>query len=115
MDRTRCEIAAAASAPPTVSTSENLPIVYLIRHGQTAWSVSGRHTGLTDLPLTSHEQAAPRLLGTRLRQIPFTQVYTSPLRRASRTCELAGLAMDTLVDYDLVEWGYGDYEGLKKR
>ena len=98
-----------------MSTSENLPIVYLIRHGQTAWSVSGRHTGLTDLPLTSHEQAAPRLLGTRLRQIPFTQVYTSPLRRASRTCELAGLAMDTLVDYDLVEWGYGDYEGLKKR
>lgn len=113
MDGTRCEIAAAASAPPTVSTCANLPIVYLIPHGQTAWSESGRQTGLTDLPLTSNGQAAARFLGVRLRNIPFTHVYTSPLRRATRTCELAGLPIDAIVDGDLVEWDYGDYEGLR--
>jgi broad specificity phosphatase PhoE len=88
-----------------------LPIVHLIRHGETAWSVSGRHAGLTDLPLTSSRRAAAKLVGARLRKIPFTQVYTSPLRRASLTCELASLPLDATVDGDLVEWDYGDYEG----
>jgi hypothetical protein len=68
-----------------VSTSQSLPMVYLIRHGQTAWSVSGQHTGLTDLPLTANGEAASRLLGTRLRKIAFSQVFTSPLRRARAT------------------------------
>jgi broad specificity phosphatase PhoE len=69
--------------------------------------------GFTDLPLTSNGHAAERLLGTRLRKIPFAQVYTSPLRRARRTCELAGLPIDAIVDGDLVVWDYGDYEGLR--
>jgi broad specificity phosphatase PhoE len=88
-------------------------MVYLIRHGQTAWSVSGQHTGLTDLPLTANGEAASRLLGTRLRKIAFSQVFTSPLRRARRTYDLAGLSIDATIDDDLVEWDYGEYEGLR--
>jgi probable phosphoglycerate mutase len=96
-----------------MSTSENLPMIYLVRHGQTAWSVSGQHTGLTDLPLTSDGKAAARLLGARLRKIPITRVFTSPLQRARSTCELACLPVEVTVDADLVEWDYGEYEGLR--
>ncbi len=92
---------------------DSLPIVYLARHGQTAWTVTGQHTGLTDLPLTSAGEAHARALGERLRKMAFAQVLTSPLQRASRTCDLAGLRAQATVDPDLVEWNYGDYEGLR--
>jgi len=90
--------------------SESLQTVYLARHGETAWSLSGRHTGLTDLPLTERGELNARKLGNRLRGLKFAQVYSSPLQRAFRTCELAGLAATAQIDQDLVEWNYGDYE-----
>jgi probable phosphoglycerate mutase len=86
--------------------------VYLVRHGETAWSLSGQHTGTTDLALTEHgEEAAKRLAGP-LSRVTFAHVLTSPMRRARRTCELAGLGAQAIVDSDLMEWNYGDYEGL---
>jgi probable phosphoglycerate mutase len=72
--------------------SEHLATVYLARHGETAWSISGQHTGLTNLPLTERGERNARRLGERLRGLAFTKVLTSPLQRAARTCELAGLA-----------------------
>ena len=71
--------------------SEQLPIIYLARHGETAWSLSGQHTGLTDLPLTERGERNARRLGERLKGLTFAKVFTSPLQRARRTCELAGL------------------------
>ena len=91
----------------------NLPSAYLARHGETAWSVSGRHTGLTDLPLTEGGERNARTLGERLRGFAFARVWTSPLQRAARTCDLAGFAATARVDPDLVEWNYGDYEGRR--
>ena len=91
--------------------SEVLPVVYLARHGETAWSLSGRHTGLTDLPLTERGEDHARQLGERLRGLTLGLVLTSPLQRAARTCELAGLGAEARIDHDLVEWNYGDYEG----
>jgi broad specificity phosphatase PhoE len=91
--------------------SEVLPVVYLARHGETAWSLSGRHTGLTDLPLTERGEDHARQLGERLRGLILDRVLTSPLQRAARTCELAGLGAAARIDPDLVEWNYGDYEG----
>ena len=88
-----------------------LPTVYLARHAETAWSVTGQHTGLTDLPLTESGEGNARRLAQRLRGIIFEKVYTSPLRRAMRTCELAGFAPAATIDADLVEWNYGKYEG----
>ena len=93
--------------------SEELQIVYLARHGETAWSLTGQHTGLTDLPLTERGERNARQLGERLRGLTFAKVYTSPLQRASRTCELAGFGAVAEVDPDLVEWDYGQYEGLR--
>lgn len=90
-----------------------LPVLYLARHGETAWSLSGQHTGLTDLPLTERGERNARNLGPRLAGLPFAKVFTSPLQRATRTCELAGFAAAAEVDRDLVEWDYGDYEGLR--
>jgi probable phosphoglycerate mutase len=86
--------------------------VYLVRHGETAWSLSGQHTGTTDLPLTEHGEEAARRLAQPLSRVTFARVLTSPMRRAGRTCELAGLGAQAIVDPDLVEWNYGDYEGL---
>jgi len=91
--------------------SEVLPIVYLARHGETAWSISGQHTGLTDLPLTERGERNARQLGERLRGVTLAKVFTSPLQRAVRTCELAGFGAPAEIDPDLVEWNYGDYEG----
>jgi broad specificity phosphatase PhoE len=91
----------------------SLPSVYLARHGETAWSLTGQHTGLTDMPLTEHGERNARALGRRLAGIRFTQVFTSPLQRAARTCELAGFRAVAGTDQDLVEWHYGDYEGLR--
>jgi probable phosphoglycerate mutase len=90
-----------------------LPTLYLARHGETAWSLSGQHTGLTDLPLTERGERNARNLGPRLAGLTFAKVFTSPLQRATRTCELAGFAAAAEVDRDLVEWNYGDYEGLR--
>ena len=85
--------------------------IYLIRHGETEWSLNGRHTGSTDLPLTENgERRATRLRGL-LQGIEFTHVLSSPLRRARRTCELAGFGAVARVEPELHEWDYGDYEG----
>jgi len=93
--------------------SEALPVVYLARHGETAWTVSGQHTGLTDLPLTPAGEGNARQLGQRLKGLRFAAVFTSPLQRALRTCELAGFGPVAKVDPDLVEWNYGQFEGLR--
>jgi broad specificity phosphatase PhoE len=87
--------------------------VYLARHGETAWSLTGQHTGLTDLPLTERGQQNARALGGRLHGLDFARVFTSPLQRARRTCELAGYGAKAEVDRDLAEWNYGEYEGLR--
>jgi broad specificity phosphatase PhoE len=93
-------------------SSGDLPQVYLIRHGETEWSLSGRHTGQTDLPLNETGTKQARLLGKRLSGLEFARVLSSPRQRAQRTCELAGLANRMEVSNDLAEWDYGDYEGL---
>jgi probable phosphoglycerate mutase len=93
--------------------SEPLPAVYLARHGETAWTVTGQHTGLTDLPLTERGERNARRLGERLQGLTFTRVFTSPLLRATRTCELAGFGARAETDPDLVEWNYGAYEGRR--
>ncbi len=92
-------------------SNERLPSIYLARHGETAWSLSGQHTGRTDIPLTPHGERNARNLGERLRGTQFVRVFSSPLQRALRTCELSGFAANVEVDADLVEWNYGDYEG----
>ena len=93
--------------------SEELQIVYLARHGETAWSLTGQHTGLTDLPLTERGERNARQLGERLRGLTFAKVYTSPCSGRARTCELAGFGAVAEVDPDLVEWDYGQYEGRR--
>jgi broad specificity phosphatase PhoE len=90
-----------------------LSALFVARHGETAWSLSGQHTGLTDLPLTPNGERNARQLGERLRGLTFAKVFTSPLQRASRTCELAGFGAVAEKDHDLVEWNYGEYEGLR--
>jgi broad specificity phosphatase PhoE len=93
--------------------NEVLPIVYVARHGETAWTLSGKYTGLTDLPLTERGERNARRLAERLRGLTFAKVFTSPLQRAARTCELAGFGAVAEVDRDLVEWDYGHYEGRR--
>ncbi|HEX3881329.1 MAG TPA: histidine phosphatase family protein [Stellaceae bacterium] len=93
------------------------PIVALARHGETEWSLSGQHTGLTDLPLTAAGEEQARRLGERLRGRRFARVLTSPLQRAARTCALAGFGpgaeIEAETEPDLVEWDYGAYEGIR--
>ena len=93
--------------------SEEFPQIYLARHGETEWSLSGQHTGRTDIPLTEHGERNARNLGERLRGMRFAEVWTSPLQRAKRTCELAGFGAQAQTDADLMEWDYGDYEGQR--
>ncbi|HEU4714928.1 MAG TPA: histidine phosphatase family protein [Pyrinomonadaceae bacterium] len=90
-----------------------LPMIYLARHGETAWSLTGQHTGLTDLPLTPVGESNARKLGKALNSVTFARVFSSPLRRAWRTCELAGFRSTEEMLHDLVEWDYGEYEGLR--
>jgi glucose-6-phosphate isomerase len=94
------------------NTSNSLRL-YLIRHGETEWSLSGRHTGRTDIPLTPNGEDEARELGKHLLDIPFSHVLTSPLKRALQTCELAGLDKTPETEPDLAEWDYGDYEGQR--
>jgi broad specificity phosphatase PhoE len=89
-----------------------LQVIYLARHGETAWSLTGQHTGLTDLPLTGRGEENARALRERLIGLKFGKVFTSPLQRATRTCELAGFGSVAEVDRNLLEWDYGQYEGL---
>lgn len=88
-----------------------LPVLYLARHGETAWSLSGQHTGMTDLPLTEDGVRQAERLGQRLKGKRFARIMTSPLQRAARTCERAGFGAVAEVDTDLLEWNYGRYEG----
>jgi broad specificity phosphatase PhoE len=97
-------------AQPAAFTS---PSVYLIRHGETAWSLSHQHTGRSDIPLTERGEQEAQQLHTRLRDIPDAKVLSSPLLRARRTAELAGFATSLETDPDLMEWDYGDYEGRR--
>src|SRR5258706_2764199 len=92
---------------------ERLPQIYLARHGETAWSLTGQHTGRTDIPLTPRGEGNAVRLGGRLGSVVFGAVFTSPLQRARRTCELAGYGAVARVDPDLMEWDYGEYEGLR--
>ena len=91
--------------------SDALPVVYLARHGETAWTISRQHTGVTDLPLTAQGEAEAVRLGERLQGLRVAAVLTSPLSRAVRTCELAGFGSRAEVEPDLMEWNYGTYEG----
>ncbi len=90
---------------------EILPRIYLVRHGETAWALTGQHTGRTDIPLTPSGERNSILLGERLKGMTFASVYTSPLQRATKTCELAGFGAMAQKDPDLMEWNYGDCEG----
>lgn len=97
-----------------MTTNKPMPLrLYLIRHGETEWTISRRHTGRTDIPLTAHGEDEARVLAPRIRDIPFTLVLTSPRERARRTCELLGLGDVAEIEPDLVEWDYGDYEGQR--
>lgn len=88
--------------------------IFLIRHGETAWSLSGQHTGRKDVPLTANGERQASELRERLANVAFDHVYTSPLQRARRTCELAGYSAVARVDSDVQEWDYGDDEGLTR-
>ena len=103
-------------APSVKSPAETIRTgpqrVYLVRHGETAWSLTGQHTGVTDVPLTARGREAARRLAPVLAHETFALVLTSPLLRARATCQLAGLGSEAEIDRDLMEWNYGDYEGL---
>ncbi len=86
--------------------------VMLVRHAETEWSRDGRHTGRSDIPLTEQGRAAAAALAPRLRERRFALVLVSPLRRARETCELCGLGAQARPSEQLLEWDYGDYEGL---
>src|SRR2546425_42957 len=91
--------------------NNQFPVIYVARHSETAWTLTGQHTGLTDLPLTAQGEHNARALWNRLTGLVFAKVFTSPLQRARRTCTLAGFEAVGEIANDLVEWNYGAYEG----
>ena len=95
-----------------MSVSANHPLLYVVRHGATEWSRSGQHTGRTDLPLLPEGEEQARATGSLLANIDFSLVLCSPMQRARRTCELAGLLDCAVTENDLQDWDYGDYEGV---
>jgi broad specificity phosphatase PhoE len=98
---------------PPLSNAQNSPLqLFVIRHGETEWSLSGQHTGVTEVPLTARGEDEARALAPMFREIAFARVLTSPRQRARRTCELAGLGAAAEIEPNLAEWLYGDYEGL---
>jgi len=97
------------------SMSSELPKLYLVRHGDTAWTDSEQYTGRTDLPLNARGEEHARQLGERLRGFSFIRVFTSPLQRAAKTCNLAGFGSAVEVDPDLIEWDHGSFEGVLAR
>jgi probable phosphoglycerate mutase len=107
------DIDPASSNETEKAVSQPLPVIYLARHGETAWSISGQHTGRTDLPLTERGERNARQLGQRLMGLSFHLILTSPLQRAMHTCDLAGFRTGSIVDDDLLEWDYGEYEGRR--
>ncbi|KWV52771.1 MULTISPECIES: histidine phosphatase family protein [Rhizobium] len=92
--------------------ASTLPEIHLVRHGETEWSLSGRHTGRSDIPLTAKGEAAARDVGSRLAGRGFAAVWSSPSQRARDTCELSGFGAGAIVKDDLAEWDYGAYEGI---
>ena len=92
--------------------SSAFPEIYLVRHGETEWSLSGRHTGRSDIPLTANGEAAARKLTERLAGPSFSAVWSSPSERARKTCALAGFGSGAVIKGDLAEWNYGAYEGI---
>jgi broad specificity phosphatase PhoE len=95
--------------------STQMQQVYLVRHGETEWSLTGQHTGITDIPLTENGRKVAKLLAPVLARETLALVLTSPLRRARETCELSGLGAVAQIDRDLIEWKYGEFEGLTSR
>jgi len=96
-----------------IRMDNQLPVIYIARHGETPWTITGQHTGLTDLPLTPQGEKNAKALAGRLKGQGFAKVLTSPLQRAKQTCALAGFGSVAEVEKDLVEWDYGEYEGLR--
>ncbi|EJZ20457.1 histidine phosphatase family protein [Rhizobium sp. Pop5] len=92
--------------------SSAFPEIYLVRHGETEWSLSGRHTGRSDIPLTANGEAAARKLTERLAGLSVSGVWSSPSERARKTCALAGFGAGAVIREDLAEWDYGAYEGV---
>ena len=92
--------------------SGSFPEIYLVRHGETEWSASGKHTGRTDIPLTAAGEAAARGVADRLKGLSFSAVWSSPSQRAYNTCVLAGFGAASVKKDDLAEWDYGAYEGM---
>ena len=92
--------------------SSAFPEIYLVRHGETEWSLSGRHTGRSDIPLTPNGEAAARKVAGRLADHSFSAVWSSPSQRARNTCTLAGFGSGAVIKDDLAEWDYGAYEGI---
>jgi len=96
-----------------LSSTSNPPLqLFVIRHGETEWALTGQHTGVSEIPLTAHGEDEARALAPTFRGLAFTRVLVSPRQRARRTCELAGLGAAAQTEPSLAEWGYGDYEGL---